>query len=99
MKRFELTPDALNDVHDILDFISRDSFDAADRVLENFYRAFDQLADNPGIGHKRDDLTRQDVLFWGVYRYLVIYRRSSRPLLIVAVLHGSRDVKKILKKR
>jgi len=99
VKRFELTPEALNDLQGIWEFVSEDSFDAADRVLGDFYRAFDRLAESPGIGHKREDLTKQDVLFWSVHRYLVIYGRNSRPLLIVAVLHGSRDVKKLLKKR
>ena len=51
------------------------------------------------MGHKREDLTKQHVLFWPVHSYLVIYQTKSKPLLIVAVLHGKRNVKKILKDR
>ena len=55
-----------------------------------------RLAQNPGIGHVRPDLTNEDVRFWPVFKYLVIYRPATRPLEIVRVLHGQRDVKHIL---
>jgi len=32
-----------------------------------------------------------------VYSYLVVYDPESRPLTIVAVLHGARDVAHLLK--
>jgi plasmid stabilization system protein ParE len=51
----------------------------------------------PGMGHKRADLTPRDVLFWPVHSYLVIYC-ASKPLRIVRVIHGKRDVKRLLKK-
>ena len=35
--------------------------------------------------------------FWTVYSYLVVYDPDSRPLTIVAVLHGARDVEQLLK--
>jgi plasmid stabilization system protein ParE len=58
VKRFVLTPEARADLGAIWDFIAEDSFESADRVLEAFYRAFDQLAAMPGMGHKREDLTK-----------------------------------------
>jgi toxin ParE1/3/4 len=97
VKRFELARRAVGDIKDTWEFISKDSFEAADRVLEDFYQAFDQLAEMPGIGHKREDLTNRNVLFWPVHAYLVIYT-DSKPVRIVRVVHGKRDVKKLLKK-
>jgi hypothetical protein len=35
------------------------------------------LADNPGIGHVRTDLTDADVRFWSVFKYLVIDRPDT----------------------
>lgn len=99
MSRFELTEEALRDLHEIWDYISHDSLDAADRILEEFYQAFTSLAAMPGKGHTRKDLTKQAVLFWLVRSYLVIYKRDSDPLQIIAVLHGKRNVKKLLKGR
>ena len=56
------------------------------------------LAGNPDIGHLRRDLTLQDVRFWSVFSYLVIYRPGTQPLEIVRVLHGKRDVRRLLEK-
>ena len=96
MKKFELARRALNDLQQIWDIVSEDSFDAADRLLEEFYRTFQQVAEEPGIGHKRQDLTEREVLFWRLHSYLIVYR-SSDPLRIVRIFHGKRDVKKLLK--
>ena len=52
----------------------------------------------PGKGHKRPDLTSRDVLFFSVYQYMIVYRRTEL-VEIVAVLHGKRDVKRLLKTR
>jgi len=57
------------------------------------------LAEMPGKGHVREDLTDDEVLFWPVYRYLVVYRPGTAPLEVVRVLHGARDVERILDKR
>jgi plasmid stabilization system protein ParE len=95
---FELARRALADLQHIWEYIAEDSFDAADRVLDDFHQAFEQLAKMPGIGHKRPDLTDRDVLFWPVHSYLVIYK-GSKPLRIVRVIHGKRNVKMLLDKR
>ncbi len=55
-----------------------------------------RLADNPGIGHVRPDQTREDVRFWSVFKYLIVYRPDTEPLEIARVLHGKRDVKRLV---
>ena len=95
MKRFTLGRRALLDLKEIWEHISKDSFDIADRVLEDFYRAFGQLADAPGIGHRRTDLTSRNIRFWPVHSYLVIYV-ETRPLRIVRIVHGRRNLKGLL---
>lgn len=95
MNRFELARRALGDLEEILEFVSEDSFTAADRLLEEFDRTFGQLAETPGMGHKREDLTHRNVLFWALHSYLIIYR-NSQPLRVVRVIHAKRDVKKLL---
>ena len=55
-------------------------------------------AKTPGIGHTREDLTDRPLEFWNVYSYLVVYDPHTRPLTIIAVLHGARDVEKLLKR-
>ncbi|MGC2450100.1 MAG: type II toxin-antitoxin system RelE/ParE family toxin [Candidatus Sulfotelmatobacter sp.] len=70
----------------------------ANRIQGELVDAFEALADLPGKGHRRPDLTRRDVLFFSVYQYMIVYRRVA-TVEIVAVLHGKRDIKRLLKTR
>jgi len=97
VNRFELARRALGDLQEIWEFVSEDSFTAADRLLEEFYVTFGQLAEMPGMGHKREDLTHRKVLFWALHSYLIIYK-NSQPLRVVRVIHAKRDVKRLLTK-
>ena len=47
-------------------------------------------------GHVREDLTSREVKFWPVYAYLIIYDPETKPVQIIRVLHGMRDVQEIL---
>lgn len=48
------------------------------------------------MGHLREDLTDKPVLFWPVGSYLVIYNPVRKPIEIVRVLHGRRDLPRLL---
>jgi plasmid stabilization system protein ParE len=71
----------------------------ADRVESVIRSKFIHLAEFPNTGHWRRDLTDAPVRFFSVYSYLIVYRPETRPLQIVSILHGSRDVATILTKR
>jgi plasmid stabilization system protein ParE len=96
MPSYELSPEALGDLQIIRDFIAVDNVEAADRIIEQFFETFEQLAARPKSGHARSDLTSKNVRFWPVGSYLVVYRDHSGGIQIVAVLHGSRDVPSVL---
>ena len=53
----------------------------------------------PGQGYARKDLTTRPVLFFPMYSFLVAYQPDVRPIRIMAVLRGKRNVKRILKER
>lgn len=72
MSGYVLGHDADLDLDDLWDHIAEDSIDAADRVIHTLFEAFVALARNPGMGHKRLDLTELPVLFCPVGNYLVI---------------------------
>lgn len=93
---YRLTPEARANLDDICAFIADDSTDAALRVLDALERAFEQLVAMPGSGHMRKDLTARPVRFWTVYSYLIVYDPASTPLTIIAILHGARDVERLL---
>lgn len=54
----------------------------------------------PQLGHKRFDVTEHPVLFFRVrpYPYLIIYR-AKIPLEMLAVLHGKRNISRLLQNR
>jgi plasmid stabilization system protein ParE len=93
---FALTPAAKRDLLKIIEFLEGDNPARVLTVVDALDDAMQLLADNPGIGHLRPDLTPEDVRFWSVFKYLVIYRPGTKPLEIVRVLHGNRDVRRWL---
>lgn len=96
MSRFVLTPAARGDLEEIVDFIAKDSPDAAQRVRRGLRDAMRVLARTPEMGHFRRDLSDEPLRFWQVYSFLIIYRPETRPLQVVRVLRAARDVRTIL---
>jgi toxin ParE1/3/4 len=90
--RFVLSEAAAGDLRDIHDHIAADDPAAARRVLEDIRTAMHRLTDHPGLGHLRDDLADEALRVWTVHSYLVIYRPDGRPLQVVRVLSGYRDI-------
>jgi antitoxin ParD1/3/4/toxin ParE1/3/4 len=101
MSRYVLTTEAQEDLREIRAYlIDRGGVRIAGYVLSALVAAFRRLARTPNIGHPRRDLTQAEgVRFWPVFSYLVVYRRDSRPLGIVGIIHGKRDVSAVLRER
>ncbi|MGC2656405.1 MAG: type II toxin-antitoxin system RelE/ParE family toxin [Bryobacteraceae bacterium] len=99
MSGYVLSVDADSDLDDIWEYIAADNIDAADRWIEKLFDAFEALWRTPGMGHRREDVTSHQVLFWPVGAYLVIYQAERRPIGIVAITHGSRDIPAFLSRR
>jgi len=97
MSEHFFSPEARLDLLEIWEYIAKDNLTAADRVLEEIREAINMLARNPDLGHRRKDLTSKLVRFWPVYSYLIIYDPATRPLEIVRILSGYRDVAGLLK--
>lgn len=99
MEKYQLTPEAVSDLFEIWNFISQDNPEAADRVEQAVFRACDLLADSPLAGHVRKDLTTAPVRFWVVHpysKYLIVYDPGKKPLQIIRILHGARDLPSVL---
>ncbi|HEX04494.1 MAG TPA: type II toxin-antitoxin system RelE/ParE family toxin [Bacteroidetes bacterium] len=93
---YVLVPEARNDLLKIFNYIANDSIESALRVHGRFLEVFELLAENPNMGHYRDDLTTKPVRFFPVYSYLVVYLADTSPVQIVRVLGGAQDVETIL---
>ena len=102
MSAYVLTPLAKADIFDIWSYIADNNEEAADRVERAIYDACAFVAEGPMRGHIRPDLTSRSLRFWTLTRYpnyTVVYRPETTPLEIVAVIHGKRNIRRILKHR
>ena len=98
--RYVLAPEAAEDLVAIWRYIKkRSSLEIADRVESEIRERIVFLSRNPGAGHWRKDLTDLALRFSPIYSYLIAYLPETKPLQIVAILHGRREVAKVLKKR
>jgi plasmid stabilization system protein ParE len=87
MSGYQLTPQALDDL------------DAANRVEEAIHIACAFLADAPLAGRIREDLTALPVRFWLVQPYRnhwIIYNPQSKPLQVIRIIHGARNIPAVL---
>jgi antitoxin ParD1/3/4/toxin ParE1/3/4 len=90
---YRISFEAQDDLFEIWQRIAQDNVDLANRIEGEFYSLFESSARMPGQGHFRKDLTKRPVLFFSLYSFPVIYEPESKPLRIMAVLRGKRNVK------
>ena len=91
-RRFLLTPQAKSDLREILLDIAEDNPDVADRLRSEIYSAFKQLGQSPGIGHYHEELLDRRYRFWNIYSWVICYAWQQKPVQIVAVIHGAREL-------
>lgn len=96
MLRLHYSDAARTDLHEIAAYIAEDSPAAAGRVIAALDRACLSLATHPGIGRKRPELA-PDLQSFAVGSYVVFYRVSGDVVEIAAVLHGARDIERIMR--
>jgi plasmid stabilization system protein ParE len=97
---YVLAPQAALDLVEIWRYIKeRSSCAMADRVESVIRDKLALLTASPEAGHKRTNLADESVKFFPVYSYLIVYRPKTKPLQLVAILHGRRDVEQVLTNR
>ena len=95
---YRLTPKAREGFLGIVYYVEeRFGPEVADRVVKELETAFEQLAAHPSIGHRREDLTRDDrVLFWSMGPTLIAYRTQPKWVEILFVERGELDWERML---
>ena len=91
-RRFVVTPEAKADLRDILLDIADDSPGTAERLRYELQEALQRLGQSPGIGHYHEELLDRRYRFWNFYSYVVCYVWERKPIQIIAVVHGARDL-------
>ena len=82
---------AIADLVAIHDYIARDSNHYAERFIKQLVAAVEPLENLPNLGRivPEGDGRQREILFRA---YRIIYRAADQEILIVAVVHGSRDL-------
>lgn len=83
------SPEALEDVDAIADYIARDSRFYAAAVVEKILAAAG-LSDFPKMGRIVPELSQADIRECFVYSYRVIYKIEQPMILVIAGVHGKR---------
>lgn len=91
MTRYRLTPEASQDLEEILEFLATSRPQAAARLLDSLREKCESLAAMPGIGRPREELA-PNLHSSLVGNYVIFYRPSSEGVEILRVLHGARDL-------
>ncbi len=84
------SPEALEDIESIAEYIARDSAFYAQAVVAKLLVAARSLPEAPRIGRMVPELDNPNIRERLIYSYRMVYRISDDELLIIAVMHGKR---------
>ncbi|MEM7204099.1 MAG: type II toxin-antitoxin system RelE/ParE family toxin [Planctomycetota bacterium] len=95
---YQLTATAEHDLEQILHYVAgRDGINRALHVHSKFTTAFETLTAMPQIGTLRPNLTGDVVRWHHVFRWAVLYDPQAKPLTILRIIHGAREIERILR--
>jgi plasmid stabilization system protein ParE len=87
-------PRALLDLVETAEYIAKDDVDAADRFFDAFEASLELICRTPKIGSIRQFEDRVEVRMWpirGFEKTLIFYTESPDEIVILRVIHSSRD--------
>ena len=85
------SPEAIEDLESIATYIERDSEHYARAVVSRIVSVAESIPDHPMMGREVPEKGDPDVRERFVYSYRVIYHIEPERILVVAVIHGSRQ--------
>ena len=93
------TEPAFNDLCEIVKYISQDSEFYASTVAQKIYDTAESLTAFPFRGRVVPELGRQDIREIFSQSYRIIYKIKQDRVAILAIVHFSRDLWKLIKQR
>jgi len=93
--KIEWTEPAISDLQHIRDYIVKDSEYYAARFVSKIIGRIDVLPDFPEMGRvvtEADDKSIRELIY---QKYRIMYRVEKERILILAIIHGSRDLSTI----
>jgi len=100
-KRWVIRPPADFDINYYANLIAEANRPAAHRFLEAVINTIDDLSIYPGFGTRVEDAPLNDLRRWrvkGFDNYIILYRDMPDRIIVIALVHASRDMDAILRK-
>ena len=95
-RQLRWSPEAVEDVEAIALYIERDSNYYAQAVVSRIVSLTDSISDHPELGRVVPEIQNPDYRERFVHKYRIIYRVESERILIIAVIHGSRQLEPLV---
>ena len=94
--RIVWSPEAVEDLESIAEYIERDSPFYAKAVVNKIFQSTEKLENFPKIGRIVPELGREDIRELIVYSYRLVYQVKKSQILIIAVIHGKRPFEDVI---
>jgi len=89
-RRLNWSPEAIEDLNSIRDYIARDSAFYARSIVRKVLEAAKQIPEAVEIGRIVPEIGDKNIRERFVYSYRMVYKVDERQITIVAVIHGKR---------
>jgi toxin ParE1/3/4 len=89
------SPEAIEDLESIADYIGRDSEFYARAVVSKILQLARSLKDFPWIGRIVPELNDENIRERFIYSYRIVYQIEQNRILVVAIIHGKRLIENL----
>ncbi|MBL8793009.1 MAG: type II toxin-antitoxin system RelE/ParE family toxin [Planctomycetia bacterium] len=96
MSNLRITEQARTDLDELWEWHAQRAESAADALLDKIMDKLKFHAQFPGMGRRRDDLA-PGLRSFVISPYVIFYLPADDGIVVVRVLHGSRDIDSIMK--
>ncbi|MBI6138027.1 type II toxin-antitoxin system RelE/ParE family toxin [Serratia plymuthica] len=90
-----LSPAAIRDIENIGDYIAQDNPACALSFISELYNQCQRIGESPEVYQKRPELGR-DVRISTYGKYLIVFTAIQRNVRIERILHGARNILRLL---
>ena len=94
MKRHVISPPAIKDLEEIIDYFSSRNVDAGERFINEFEKKCKNLANFPNMGRSYDDI-KPSLRGLPLAGYIIFYRIINDGIEIIRVVSGYRDLESL----
>lgn len=90
------SPEAVEDLQAIAEFIGRDSAFYARSVVTKVISVGSSLTENPLMGRIVPELANQMIRERFIYSYRLVYRVGDGEIVIAAIIHGKQLIENVI---